>query len=231
LAAENAHRRANNKPELSPMDFITAVKRSGAMTNSVVIDQKAESAFSSKAAESQVKRYNDIVESGFSAKAMRSDLDTLRDLRSRFETGKAAEIKSALGPYAEALGVKVDNLSDIQAYDAIIAKLAPRMRPAGSGATSDFEMQQYLKALPTLGKTPEGNAILDGTMQALQQHQERAAEIASKALNGEIDRKQAEKELRDLPDPMSAWKDWRKKQGSSDSGAVRRYNPATGKIE
>jgi hypothetical protein len=213
------------------MDFITAVKRSGAMTNSVVIDQKAESAFSSKAAESQVKRYNEIVETGFSAKAMRSDLDTLRDLRSRFETGKTAEIKSALGPYAEALGVPIKDLGDIQAYDAIIAKLAPRMRPAGSGATSDFEMQQYLKALPTLGKTPEGNAILDGTMQALQQHQERAAEIASKALNGEIDRKQAEKELRELPDPMTAWKDWRKRQSASDSAPVRRYNPATGKIE
>jgi hypothetical protein len=76
LAAENAHRREKGMPELSPMDFITAVKRSGAMTNSVVIDQKAESAFSSKAAESQVKRYNDIVEAGFNAKAMRSDLDT-----------------------------------------------------------------------------------------------------------------------------------------------------------
>lgn len=198
----------------------------------VSIDQRGESEFSKESAKSQVKRFNDIVESGFSAKSMRADLETLRDLRSRFDTGKIAEMKTALGPYAEALGVKVDNLGEMQAFDAIVAKLAPRMRPTGSGATSDYEMQQYLKSLPTLGKTPEGNAIIENTMEALQQHQEKAAEIASMAMNRELSPKEADKMLRELPDPMTAWKDFKKKQNADSSDQpVRKYNPATGRIE
>lgn len=40
------------------------------------------------------------------------------------------------------------------------AKLAPSMRAAGSGATSDFEMKMWMKAIPTLATTEVGRELM-----------------------------------------------------------------------
>ena len=170
------------------------------------IDQRAETAFDTASAKHQAERFDKIVQAGFEAKTNRSDIGALRDIGSRLTTGKTAEVIAALGPYAEALGAKIDGLGDMQAYQAIVSKIAPRMRVAGSGATSDFEMKKYLEAIPGLGKTPEGNALIETTMEALQNHQEAAADIASRAMNKEIAPREADKLLRELPDPLTAWK-------------------------
>lgn len=188
--------------------------------NRINIDQRAETAFDQASAKHMADRYNEIVKAGFDSKANRADLNALRDLGSRINTGKTAEVMAALGPYAEALGAKVDGLGEMQAYNAIVAKMAPRMRAVGSGATSDFEMRKFLEALPGIGKTPEGNAIIEQTMQALQDHQERAAEIASRAMTKELTTREADKMLRELPDPLTAWKA-ASKQGLGSGGQWR----------
>jgi len=192
--------------------------------NHINIDQRAETAFDQAAAKHMAERYNDIVKAGFEAKASRADLNALRDLGSKINTGKTTEVIAALGPYAETLGAKIDGLGEMQAYNAIVSKMAPRMRVAGSGATSDFEMRAFLNALPSIGKTPEGNAIVEQTMQALQDHQERAAEIASRAMTKEITTKEADKLLRELPDPLTAWKAANKQElGGSINYLVQKY--------
>jgi hypothetical protein len=137
---------------------------------------------------------------------MIADLNNVARSRLAHHDGQERGIQGAIGPYAEMLGVKVDGLSDLQAYNAVVAKLQPRMRVAGSGSTSDYEMRQFLAALPSLGKTPEGNAIIANTLEALQQQHLAAGEIASKALAGEIKRQDAEKQLRELADPFELWK-------------------------
>lgn len=172
----------------------------------ISIDQKAEGSFETHGGQYQAKRFDDLVKQSYDAKAMISDLNYLRDIGSRISTGKTAEIQEALGPYAEALGIKVDKLDDLQAYKAVVSRLQPRMRVAGSGATSDYEMRTFLEALPSLGKTQEGNAVIANTLEALQQQHLAAGEIASKALAGEIKRADAEKQLRELPDPFELWK-------------------------
>lgn len=204
---------------------------------SVSIDNRGENKFAEKAAGHQAERFNKIVEAGMDAHVMTADLQALKDIGTRITTGKTAEFKAAIGPYAEMFGVKIDDLDDAQAYKSIVAKLAPRMRVPGSGATSDYEMRQFLEALPGLGKTPGGNEIIGNTLQALAEHRMAAAEIASRAMAGEITPREAEKELRALPNPLEGWK---KSRGTPATGApaagqptpgVRSYNPATGKIE
>ncbi len=170
------------------------------------IDQRGEAAFDTAAAKHQAERFDKLVSGGMDAKQMTADLGALKDIGSRITTGKTAEMTAALGPYAEALGVKVDGLDDLQAYKSIVAKLAPRMRVVGSGATSDYEMRQFLEALPGLGKTQGGNEMISTTLQALQDHKESAAEIASRAMNKELTPREADKMLRELPDPLTAWK-------------------------
>lgn len=203
-----------------------------ARTN-VNIDQKQETEFGKEAGKKQAERFNAMVQGGQEAQVMIGNLSAIRDLGSRINTGKQAEVLNSLGPYAEALGLKIDGLGEMQAYNAIITRLAPQMRVPGSGATSDFEMRKFLEALPGLGKTPEGNEIIAQTFEALQQHRIAAADIASRALAGEIKPADAEKEIRALPDPMTLWKKGNSGAAPAPSSApkVRRYNPATGKIE
>lgn len=180
----------------------------------VAIDQRSEGAFRTRAGGLVAERFNKIVEAGHDAQSMVADLYALRDIGSRIQPGKGAQLTQALGPFAELAGVKIEGLDDLQAYQAIISKLAPRMRVAGSGATSDFEMRQFLAALPSLGNTPQGNEIITNTLDALQQHRIAAAEIASRALAEEITPKEAERLMRELPNPMELWK---KSRGSLPS--------------
>jgi len=192
-------------------DYKTDLKRAGAITNQVMIDQKGEGEFSKEGGKLQAKRFNELAEEGPTAKQMVSDIDTLRTLGSQIDVGKGAEAKAKFGPYAESLGIKVDGLSEIQAYEAIVNRLAPTLRVKGSGAQSDYELRGFLKSLPSLGNTPGGNEITSQVLQGLAENKIRAAEIGAAALNGKISRPDAEKMLRDLPDPMSGYREFIKK--------------------
>lgn len=201
----------------SLFDYQVKLKEAGKpVTN---INQQQESEFNKESGKLQAKRFDEMVQGGQTAGQMISDISALRDIGSRITTGKTAEIQAALGPYAEALGIKIDGLGDMQSYNAIISRLAPQMRVAGSGATSDFEMRKFLEALPGLGKTPEGNEIISKTFESIQQHKIAAADIASKAITGEIDRKEAEKQLRALPNPLELWKKTQGKTPTAKAGA------------
>lgn len=213
---------AGRKP-LSFFEYKSGIKKAGAQN--ISIDQKPELAFDTKAGQLQAERYDKIVQGGHEAKSMISDIETLRELGARIGTGKGAEVLAALGPYAESIGIKIDGLGEMQAFNAVVARMAPRMRVEGSGATSDFDARQYLSSLQALGKTPEGNEIISRTNEAIAQHKIAASEIAGRALNKEISRSEADKLLRALPDPMALWKQ-NKGKFLSDKGAVTVKQPA-----
>jgi hypothetical protein len=191
------------------VDFKTELKKAGA-TN-VNVDTKGENAFSVEAGKSQAKRYDEIASEGQTAKQMISDVQTLKALGDNIQTGKLAEAKAAIGPYAQALGIDVKGLSEIQAFEAIVKRVAPSLRVKGSGAQSDFELKNFLKSLPNLGNTPEGNAIATKTLEGLYDNKVRAAEIASAALSRRITPEQADKLIRELPDHMAEYRDFLKK--------------------
>lgn len=186
-------------------------KRLGGPSTNVSIDQRGETEFSKEAGKLTAKRYNDIIEEAPQAKQMLSDVKTLQTLGTQIGTGKEAQVKAALGPYAETLGISIDKLPEIQAYEAIVNRVAPSLRVKGSGAQSDYELKNFLKSLPSLGNTEEGNALAGRVMEGIYSNKLRAAEIGSAALNGEITRKEADKQLRELPDPMQEYREYVKK--------------------
>jgi hypothetical protein len=177
-----------------------------AQTN-VNVDTRAEGAFAKKGGELMAQRFDDIVQRGGRAKDMLGNISALRDIGSQIETGKIAEWQAALGPYADALGVTIDGLGPMQAYRSVVAKMIPDMRVPGSGTTSDYDARKFAESLPSLGNTPEGNALIQDTFEAFADAQIRAADIASRALSGEIDPREAERMIRELPDPLAAWKE------------------------
>ena len=53
---------------------------------------------------------------------MISDIKTLRTLGSQIGTGKGAALMAQFGPYAKAIGVDLNGLDEVQAYEAIISQ-------------------------------------------------------------------------------------------------------------
>jgi hypothetical protein len=99
------------------------------------------------------------------------DINNLREMARRLGSqGATADFKRMIGPYAEAAGINIEGLPDIQAFNSVIQKLAPQMHVAGSGATSDIEFKGMLSAIPQLSANPVAREAILDTMEAQQRH-------------------------------------------------------------
>lgn len=163
--------------------------------------------FSEKAAGAQVDRYGKMLEAGELADRSAADVQTLRDLGAKVgDPSLKNTIARTIGPYARSLGIDVANMGPIEAYTAIVSRLAPNMRPPGSGPTSNFEFEQYLKSLPQLAQTVEGRKLISDQFEMFNRHAVARRQIAEKVLNGDIPRRDGERMLQQLPDPLTLWK-------------------------
>lgn len=191
------------------MEMEMQLKKAG--KTEINLDTKGESEFDKEFSKPQAKRWNSYIESGQAAQRKLVDIGSMREISQRMGSqGAAANVKEAIGPYAEALGVNVEGLSDIQAYSSIVQRLAPQQRAEGSGSTSDIEFKGFLKSLPTLTQNPAAREATLNTMEALTRDEMARGEIASRLAAKEINRMEAEKQLRALPDPMQTFTEWRK---------------------
>jgi hypothetical protein len=205
----------NNGFEGSFTDWKTSSSRPLVEVNSGSNSSK----FSEESDKAAAARLGEIVASGNTAPQMMGDMQQLAELGTQIQTGKGAEALVALGPYAQALGLELEGLGPAQAYKAITSRLAPQMRPAGSGAASDFDARQFLESLPSIGTSPEGNEIINGTFQAISQNKIEAAELARQAQRGLITWQEAEDQITKLPNPYERFKGWKKPEGSPTAAA------------
>jgi hypothetical protein len=178
------------------------------------------SAFTKKADELAAGRMSEIVTAGQGAQSFMGDINTLAEIGKTLQTGKRAEAMAMVGPFAEAIGIDVEGLGEAEAYEAIISRMAPAMRIPGSGASSDFDAKQFLRSLPALGNSPEGNAIIEQTFTAIQQTKMAAMDIANRALSGEISWNEADKQIANLGDPFTAFNDYRAKTKGGNKDAA-----------
>ena len=204
--------------QVGPDNRITSVGGSGQTIN---VNTGNSNKFREKSDEAAATRINDIITEGNSAPQLLGDIQQLASLGGTIGTGKEAQVKAFLGPYAEAAGISIDGLGEMQAFDAIVSRVAPQMRPAGSGATSDFDARQFLKSLPSLGNTPGGNQIITDTFQAVQQNKMQAAEIASLSMRtpeeGGISWQEAEQRIRALPNPYERYQEFVKQREQNNN--------------
>jgi hypothetical protein len=198
------------------LDYQTSLKQAGASNTKIDLGNP-ENAFSKKGAEIQAENFGEIAKGGAAARQGLSDVQTLQQLYANIGTGKGAEIKRAIGPWAQQFGINVENLSDIQAADAIAARLAPSLRVPGSGAQSDFELTQFLKTMGSVGADPQANAIATQTLTSVFQTKAKAADIANRVLSGSLSRDEGNRQIAALPDPMAQWREFQKNKPAAGS--------------
>lgn len=212
-------------------DYQIALKEAGRPSTSVNIDQKAQGALEKSLGEQVGKTFATMYEEGAQAGQDIYQIDRLRGLLQQSGSG----LGPALANAAAGFGIKLTEGADAgQAANAIISYLTPRMRVPGTGASSDRDVSLFQKALPSLLNTPDGNAMILETMQGLAEYKRAQGDIAGLVVMGEIDPKDAAKQIRALPDPFARFKAAQKpaQNGTAQPSGIQdgstAYNPQTG---
>jgi len=160
------------------------VERQGGGTSvsvnpTIAMGNEQQSEFMKAAATSAAKRIENLAEQVQSE----SDLITRLNIADKLlelgtETGAITNITMPIRNIGKQLGFLSDeqirDLNNQQVLTAAFNYIIPRMRVAGSGATSDFEARLFSSATANMSNTPEANKALVKSMQALVQ---RRAEI------------------------------------------------------
>ncbi|WP_284209430.1 hypothetical protein [Methylorubrum aminovorans] len=181
-------------------------------------------ATATESAKAVVERFKTIGTVGESARSDIPLIGEIRELGGAIGTGGIAALQAKLGEY----GIKTEGSGKIEAYNALLDRLTPAQRIEGAGATSDFDARMFKGSLPRLINTPEGNALVADTLEAVAKDRVERGEIANLVLLGEqqggISAQEGFKRLKALPSIqtgfVSRMKELRAggKLGSSASG-------------
>jgi hypothetical protein len=115
------------------------------------------------------------------ALAVAGDVRAIVDVLKPYQGGKFDELKASLGPYFP--GTNLEKISSAAGIaEALRAKIAPTLRVPGSGATSDFEMKQFMAAIPSLSQYPQGRELLATYTQRFADRAVAAADIKAKMI-------------------------------------------------
>lgn len=176
--------------------------------SSVNVDTKQEGEYAKTVGKSLGERMDAISKEGDSARQDMAVIGQLRQLGGQISNlGSGAALQGWLAER----GIKVGpNVSEIEAFNALVDKLTPQQRVPGSGASSDLDVRMFKSALPNLIRTPGGNELILSTLESVANDKAARAAIADRALTGELKPQDAIRELRALPDPMAALKEARK---------------------
>ena len=167
---------------------------------SISIDAKAESAEEDARVKARAKRLNDISEAGDRADEDAALYDRFGDLLNTVQTGGRT---AALEKVRQLTGVALDpNTDNVQALNAAVQYIAPRLRVAGSGAQSDRELDNFLSSIPSLKGTPEGNARILSTLKGVNDYKRQRAAIANDWQSGNLSSKDAQQRINELPSPF-----------------------------
>jgi len=159
------------------------------------------------------QRFNKMAEDGPEAA---KDLAAAQRLDTLLNTIDPGLKTAALEAIRLRTGLPLDpNASNVQAAGALIDYLVPRMRVAGSGSSSDRDMRSFKGSLASLMGTPEGNAIVMQTIGGMAQMRVEMARIAEEYQVGDIDAREANRRIRELPDPFGQYRAW---QAAQDKG-------------
>ena len=102
------------------------------------------------------------------------------------ETGPITNATKPIRAVLNSLGLlsseDSQQLTNQEIFEAAAKYIIPRMRPPGSGATSNFEINTFESAAASLNKTEESNLIIVKGMLALQEHKKQSLMLMDKYL-------------------------------------------------
>lgn len=185
-------------------DFVSFQKMMKEATRSQVnIDQRAEGAEEKKRGEGMGDRLNSIAAEGGKAQEDAVTFQRFGQLLGNVQTGGKTALLEGIRQMTNGTVTLDPNVDNVQALNAAVQYLAPRLRVPGTGAQSDAELRNFMNSVPTLAGQPGGNKLILDTLQGLVQYKLKRAEIAQAWQSGELSGKEATKRIQALPSPFA----------------------------
>jgi hypothetical protein len=194
------------KTDLTPKAAGAVAEKFGVLTEDVLkggkvatplvtINQKQETAESSKVGEMFGTEYGTLQKSAVESGATLAKLDRMSQLMDGVQTGKLTPAITQVQALGESLGITVDkNLPAKQALEALSNEIALTLRnPSGGagmpGAMSDKDREFLQSMTPGIGKTQEGNRLIIETAKSLAKRSQHVAKMARayRKKNGHFD--------------------------------------------
>lgn len=142
--------------------------------------------------------FGTLLEQRTQAESDIADVRRLQAILPNAPTGLQARAARA----ANAIGVRTEAGAMAQEFDAIISRLVPAQRPAGSGTMSDRDVDLFKSSLPSLTGTPDGNSRIMATMQGIAEYKKAQSDIAEAVASKRISKDQGLSMLKALPNPL-----------------------------
>ena len=109
-------------------------------------------------------------------KEMNAKLGLMKNILEKgdIDTGVFTNIRKEILGIAAAFNLldesELNELENLQSFEALASYIIPRMRAIGSGATSDFEVRMYTRAAPNIVNTVNGNLKIIAGFQQVNQY-------------------------------------------------------------
>jgi hypothetical protein len=164
-------------------------------------DERGQGAFAEENAKTQAKYFDQVAQAGAQAQVRMGDIDQLMTLIEMTPQGAGQEYLNRGASVLSRFGVDLGEYANVpaaQAFQSIVSRIAPTLRVAGSGATSDFEMQQFLASLPAIGNMPGGNRIIASNLKKITERSVQEANIAAQVQGGDLTPAQGRKKILEL---------------------------------
>lgn len=140
--------------DLDPVLQKAEIKRRVAGAPKTVVDF-SQRTLATKRAEGVSAAEEAAINAGTAAADVRAIVDVLKP----YKGGPLQSLSATVGAYLPGTSLQqMSTANDVA--NSIRSRLAPTLRVAGSGATSDFEAKQFLNAIPSLMQTPEGRELM-----------------------------------------------------------------------
>jgi hypothetical protein len=145
----------------------------------------------------RAKGVNVAEEAAINAGAAASDVRAIVDVLKPYQGGPLQSLAATVGSYLPGTSLQqMSTANDVA--NSIRSRLAPTLRVAGSGATSDFEAKQFLNAIPSLMQTPQGRELMAVYSEKLANRAAAAADIrASMVEDGTYSLKNFQQKLKE----------------------------------
>lgn len=163
--------------------------------------------FAKEAAKQAADRYASIIKHGDTQPNVVFDLMRMQELSDAIGNPNAYNsFVQKYGGWMKSVGINPRVMPNLEQFSALISKMAPNLRPAGAGTTSDFDLQQYINSLPQFMQTAEGRKAIIDHQRAVASYAMQQKAIAQQVMLGNLTREEGERRMNALPDPHAIWK-------------------------
>lgn len=174
------------------------LSQAGASRNTTVLP-KGEEEFDKTLGKELGKMFISYADGARGAAQNQNQLDRLSSLLAESNvSGNEAALRQIL---SDATGFNFQGDVE-QGIVALISKMIPEQREAGSGPLSDKDINMFRDSLPRLRNTPGGNAIIIETMRGLNEYRMKLGDISHDVLTGKIHRNEGLSRVRALGPPI-----------------------------